>query len=105
MKIAKNKIYGKDPELEKDLKQVFEVLQKKVSFKDNISGAEVSFVSSGTADTENTISHNLKKIPTGFIKISQDKPCSVYKGSTLWTKDKIYLKVNVASANITIFLI
>lgn len=104
MKIAKNKIYEENPELEKDLRQVYELLQKKLSFEDNFSGQTISFVSSATPDTESKIAHSMKKVPTGFLKTNQDKPCSVYKGSTAWTKNEIYLKVNVASTSITIVL-
>ena len=34
----------------------------------------------------------------------RDKAGIVYNGTTAWTKDTIYLKVNVASVQITIFI-
>lgn len=103
MKIDQKGIYKDDPHHNEDMRQIFKTLQN-VSFKDNMDGKNIVFTSSATADAENTISHTLNRIPTGFIKINQNKPCSVYKGTTAWTKDKIYLKVNIASTEVTIFL-
>uniref|UniRef100_A0A6H1Z620 Uncharacterized protein n=1 Tax=viral metagenome TaxID=1070528 RepID=A0A6H1Z620_9ZZZZ len=103
MKVDQKGNYKDDPHHNEDMRQIFKTLQK-VSFADNMDGSNITFVSSATADAENIISHPLKRTPTGFIKVNQNKPCSVYKGTTTWTKDKIYLKVNIASAEVTIFL-
>ena len=58
---------------------------------------EYSFTSNGVADTEETIKHGLSRVPTGYIVVSQDKAASLYKGSTAWTNEIIYLKSSVAS--------
>ena len=73
------------------------ILDRGISLKDNVDTAFISFTSSATPDAENTVPHNLKKIPTGFIVYDINKGAVVYKGSTTWTITNIFLKVNTAT--------
>lgn len=58
---------------------------------------EYSFTSNATPNTEETVTHGLSRVPTGYIIVSQDKAASLYKGSTAWTNEKLYLKSSTAS--------
>lgn len=73
------------------------ILDRGISFDDNLDVASISFASSATPDAENTVPHLLGKMPTGFLIYDIDKGAVVYRGPTTWTKTNIYLKVNTAS--------
>lgn len=57
---------------------------------------EYTFTSNATPNTEETVTHGLSRVPTGYIVVSQDKAASLYKGQA-WTNEIIYLKSSVAS--------
>jgi hypothetical protein len=59
----------------------------------------------GTANTEFSISHQLGRIPVGFLVASVDQAAIIYKSTTAWTSSHIYLKCNVASVNYFVILI
>lgn len=99
--ISKKKTYTEDPFLDADLSSLFELLQY---LRWLLDSKTITFTSSATADAENTIAHTLEKVPTNFIKVNQNKASSVYKGTTAWTKDNIYLKVNVASTEVAVLI-
>ena len=73
--------------------------------KGNIDGAWASVLTPNTANTEFSFAHNLNRVPVGFIVVSIDQAGIVYNSTTTWTTTSIYLKCNVASANIVIFII
>jgi len=73
------------------------ILDRGISFSDNIDAVSISFTSSGTPDAENTVAHTLGKVPTGFLVYDLNKGAVVYRGTTSWTATNIYLKVNTAS--------
>ncbi len=78
------------------------ILDRGISWTDNIDAVDVTFTSSATPDQENTVAHTLGKVPAGVIVYSQDKAGSVYNGTTAFTKTSVYLKCNVASATVKI---
>lgn len=88
---------------EQDL-NLAEIFKNGVSFSDNLDGESITFTSSGTPDDENTIAHSLGRIPSGFIITNIDKAALIYKGTTGWDEDNIYLKVNVATVAVTILV-
>lgn len=71
---------------------------------DNFDWQKITFTSNATPDTEDTVAHTLKRIPEGFIVINKDKAADVYDSGTPWTEDEIYLKTDVASAALTIYV-
>ncbi len=85
-------------------RKITTILNRGITFNENVDCRLNSFTSSGTPDAENTIAHGLGKVPTGYIIYSLDKASSVYKGSTAWTSTNIYLKVNVASVAVKIIV-
>lgn len=80
------------------------LFDKGLGFTDNFDGVFVTFTSNAIADTEDDVTHTLKKIPTGFIVTSRDKGAVLYDGGTTNTTTKIYLKSNVASTTYKIFI-
>jgi hypothetical protein len=80
------------------------VLNNGLNPTDNFDGAFVTFTSSATPDAENSVSHTLKKIPTGFLVTGMDKGAVVYNGTTANDDQTIYLKVNVATVAVTIYV-
>jgi hypothetical protein len=80
------------------------VLNRGISFSDNVDCRLTTFTSSGTPDAENTVPHSLGKVPTGYVVYGLDKGAVVYTGTTSWTKTNIYLKVNTASVAVKIIV-
>lgn len=80
------------------------ILDHGISFNDNLDIASISFTSSGTPDAENTVTHDLGKVPEGFIVYDIDKGATVYRGPTSWTKTNIYLRCNTATTAIKAWL-
>lgn len=78
------------------------ILNRGITFNENVATNLLEFTSNGVADVENTVAHGLGKVPTGFIVYSVDKAGVVYKGATAWTTTNIYLKVNVATVAVKV---
>lgn len=67
----------------------------------------ITYVSNGTANTEDPVSHGLKRVPAGVIVIAQTAAGSLYSGysgMTSWTTDKIYVKSSAASVTYKLLL-
>lgn len=80
------------------------ILNRGITFSENVDIVFVQFTSSATPDAENTVAHTLGKVPTGFIVYSLDKAGVVYRSGTAFTATNIYLKVNVASVAVKILV-
>ena len=72
---------------------------------DNVAGKWIDYTTNATPDTEDTIAHGLGVIPVGYIVFKQSKAGSLYTGATAWTSSNIYLKCNVASMAVRIFIV
>lgn len=70
----------------------------------NIDGVWVAYVSNAVADTEDTVSHNLLRIPVGFYQGIPNKAGMAYVSSTAATSTTIYLKANVGTLTVSLFL-
>ena len=84
--------------------QLTAILDRGISFDDNVDVRIVTFTSNGVADTEDAVAHTLGKIPQGFFVINVDKAGIVYDGGTAWTTTAINLKTNVATAIVKIMV-
>jgi hypothetical protein len=71
---------------------------------DNIDGAWATTTTPGVADTEFALTHNLQRVPIGWLTVSIDKAAIIYDGGTAWTTAVINLKSNVATVALTIFV-
>lgn len=85
-------------------RKIVTILNRGITFDENIDCRLNTFTSSGTPDAENTIAHGLGKVPTGYVIYGLNKAAIVYTGTTAWTSINIYLKVNVASAAVKIIV-
>lgn len=71
----------------------------------NINAVWVQYVSNGVANTEDTVAHNLGRIPLGIFPGLADKVAIIYASGTAWTATNIYLKASAATvtANLLLF--
>jgi len=66
----------------------------------------IEVTTDAVANTEFLVTlSNLNRTPAYYIVIKKDKAVDVYTGSTAWSKNKLYLKATVASANITLLVV
>lgn len=99
-------------EFDKDLAKCLEEMMSNlstifavgISIADNLDKQIISVATSGTPGTEVAVPHTLKRIPTGYLVIRQDKAASVYDGSTTFTKTNIYLKSDVATVTASVLI-
>ena len=70
----------------------------------NIDAVWVSYVSNGTANTEDTVPHNLGRIPSGIWVGIPDKSAVIYQGTTAWTVDDIFLKASAVTVTVNILV-
>lgn len=84
--------------------RIVAILNRGITFTDNVDCVLITTTTSATPDAENTVGHLLGKIPSGYIVYSQDKAASLYLGTTAWTSSNVYLKSNVASVTFKIIV-
>lgn len=70
--------------------QVSNILNRNVSFQDNLNGVLVS-CSFGSANTDGNFTHNLQRVPTGYINCGSSVAMIVYTGSVAATTGTITL--------------
>jgi hypothetical protein len=71
---------------------------------DNISGVWVNFVVA-TANVDQALTHNLGRLPAGYIVMSKSAACDVYNGSAPATQTQLTLRGTVAGASVELFII
>jgi hypothetical protein len=71
---------------------------------DNISGAWATVITPGTPNTDFVITHNLGRVPVGYLIMIKNAAVDVYTGSTGATKTQITLRATVASVTIKLFI-
>jgi hypothetical protein len=90
--------------LDNFITEVRSILNGGLLFSDNFSMKMVTFTSNVSSGAEDEITHNLGKVPTGYIIYSQDNAAFLYNGTTSWTTTKIYLKSSVAETTFKILV-
>jgi len=101
-----------ETEFEKNLEKTFQKLTEQLSliltkgliFQDNFDCNIQTVTLSAVVGTELEITHNLRKIPTGYMVVSKDKTGDIYNGSSAWTATTLYLKSSVSSPTITVLV-
>jgi hypothetical protein len=79
------------------------LLNQGLRIPDNFDGALLSYTSNAVANTQDTVAHGLRKVPSYFITLSVDKGGVVYK-SAAFDSTNVYLKNTAASVATTIFV-
>jgi|SRR5712664_1479638 len=90
--------------------QLARVLNGLVSFgnglsRDNIDGEWAVIPDTGAANTNFTVTHNMLRLPVGYILMDSDRAVSIYNGSVARTTTTITLKASVANASVTLFIV
>lgn len=103
------------PRFQKMLRKLYEQLARVInggvsfgdsanSLSDNIDGIWSSTTTAGVANTDFTVTHNLGRVPSGWIVAMQDKAASVYLGSVAATSTAITLRCSVATVAVRLFI-
>ncbi len=85
-------------------RELSDLLNGGLKFSDNHNAETVTVSDTGTANTQFTVSHTLKRVPTGFIVTSRTGTGVVYNSGTAWTTTAIYLKCTTANNNINVLV-
>ncbi len=91
-------------EINNYLLKLSDVINGGLRIADNCDVEIVVVADTGTADTEFTVTHTLKRVPAGYIIVSIDKAGVVYKTGTAWTTAAIYLKCSAANAVVSVLV-
>ena len=90
-------------------RKLAQVVNGQISFgdgtdSDNIDGVWISTTSNAIANAEFPVTHNLGRVPAGYLIMSKDDLGIIYDGTTSWTDSTLYLRCNVASMNFKVFV-
>jgi hypothetical protein len=83
--------------IEQGFQELQKLLDRTLSFDDNVDCRRVEVVTHATPGTEFSVAHELGKVPTGYIVYGQSAAGSVYDGATANTAATLYLKSDVSS--------
>ncbi len=72
---------------------------------DNLDGVWASPVTPGVANTDFTVTHNLQRIPVGYIVMSKSAACDVYTGSVVATVTQLTLRATVVGVTLKLFIV
>jgi len=71
----------------------------------NLDAVWVAYVSNGTANTEDTVSHNLGRIPVGIWVGIPDKSAVIYADNeAAWTATTIRLKASATTVTVRVLV-
>jgi hypothetical protein len=87
-----------------------QVINGNVSFgngtaSDNVSGVWATAADTGLANTDFTITHNLGRIPVGYLIMTSNIATDIYTGSVAATTTQITLRSSASHAAITLFIL
>lgn len=80
---------------------VAEVVNGQLDFQTNFNSSVVSR-SFSSANTDTVISHNLGRVPTGYLVASKSVSSDIYDGSSSASSSTITLKASVAPVTVTL---
>lgn len=78
------------------------ILNTGINFNENFDAVFVSGTSDASAGTEKAFTHDLGKVPTGFIVTSLSNGAVLYNGTTSNTASTIYIR---STQNSTVFTV
>lgn len=81
-----------------------QVLNGGLKFSDNFNGEILTLADTGPADSEQTVPHSLKRLPTGFLVLRRSNAGVVYDSGTAWTTTTIFVKCSTGNATVTLFV-
>lgn len=87
------------------LAQVAAAINGGLQINDNLSVSLASTTCPAVANTEFSLFHSLNRTPIGFLVTYKDRAADVYaSNSESWTKTRITLKCNTASAVVKVLV-
>lgn len=75
------------------------------SGSDNVDGVWASVVTPGVANTDFTITHNLGRVPVGYIPMTKSAACDIYTGSVAATTTQLTLRATAIGVTVPIFIL
>lgn len=108
-----------DSDVAKDIGNIITLLNGRVRFGsgtsgatgENIGGVWVQVLTSGTANAQVAVHHELGSQPMGYLVAWQDKAGSLYANpvdasiNTIWTSGTAYFKSDTQAGNYMVFLL
>lgn len=70
----------------------------------NFNAVWGSYVSNGTADTADSVTHNLGRVPVYILVGLPDKDATIYDGGVAWTSIAISLKSSAVTTVVSLVL-
>lgn len=103
-------IQSSDSALRKLWEQLARVINYHIGFgdgvnADNVDGVWVTAVTPGTPNTNFTVTHNLGRVPVGYIPMSKTAATDIYTGSVAATTTQLTLKATIAGVTVNLFII
>ena len=84
--------------------KVGDCINKGIRAADNWDAQIISVVLAA-ANVEQAVAHTLKRVPIGYIVVSNDKAAIIYDGTTAWTSTNLYIRSNVITTTVKIILL
>jgi hypothetical protein len=72
--------------------------------RQNIDGVTLQQADTGAANVAFSLTHNLGRVPVGFLVVYTDKATSIYDGGVAWTVTTISLKSSTANVLLRVFV-
>lgn len=72
---------------------------------DNINGVWSFVADTGLANVDFVVTHNLGRIPVGYLTMTSSIATDIYTGSVASTKTQLTLRSSSAHASLTLFII
>ena len=72
---------------------------------DNIDGKWVPFNTGVTPNTDFTVTHNLGRLPVGYLVMNKNAACDIYTGSVAATITQLTLRGTVAGVTGQLFIL
>jgi len=95
--------------LQKQWRNLVSVINGNIGFgdgvhADNVNGVWAS-VNFPLANTDVTVTHNLGRLPVGYIVMTKSQAGDVYTGSVVATKTQITLRCSTAGTTVSLFIV
>lgn len=71
----------------------------------NLANPILTAITPETPDTDFMLYHQLNRVPIGYILLNTSEPCTLYNGSTEWTKQYISLRATAADVKIKVLIV
>lgn len=71
---------------------------------DNIDGVWVSVTTPGVANTDFTITHNLSRVPVGYLPVTKSAATDIYTGSVAATATQLTLRATGTNVDVLFFI-